>query len=170
MATLTQALQNDLLNQILPTYGSPRAQVPVWNEGQRMFICGEYESNSGNRYYKGVRFSDRIVVVEKVGLYHTWTYLDGLEIYAFNGKRLELVQKRDYEKAFRNDEFVRAETESMVGNYLEGMLKLRREAMSKERLEALTKETVENCYKSFLDNNFGATRLTQQIIPQLEQK
>ena len=47
-----------------------------------MFFCEEYESGNGHRYYKGVRFCDRIVIVEKVGLYHTWTYIDGIEVYA----------------------------------------------------------------------------------------
>ena len=83
-----------------------------------MFLCEEYESGNGHRYYKGVRFCDRIVIVEKVGLYHTWTYIDSIEVYAFNGTRLELVQKRDYDKTFRNEEFIRQESETMVCNYM----------------------------------------------------
>ena len=94
MASLTKAINKDLFDSILPTFGNQRVHIPVWDEGQKMFLCEEYESASGNRYYKGVRFCDRIVVVEKVGLYHNWTYIDGIEVYAFNGTRLELVQKR----------------------------------------------------------------------------
>ena len=140
----------------------------MWDEGQKMFLCEEYESGNGHRYYKGVRFCDRIVIVEKVGLYHTWTYIDGIEVYAFNGTRLELVQKRDYDKTFRNEEFIRQESETMVCNYFEGVLKAQRSAMPKEQLEAQAKSIIEGCYKSFLDNDFN-TRLTQ-ILPQLEQK
>ena len=83
MASLTKAINKDLFDKILPTFGSPRVHVPVWDEGQKMFLCEEYESGNGHRYYKGVRFCDRIVIVEKVGLYHTWTYIDGIEVYAF---------------------------------------------------------------------------------------
>ena len=75
MASLTKAINKDLFDSILPTFGNQRVHIPVWDEGQKMFLCEEYESASGNRYYKGVRFCDRIVVVEKVGLYHNWTYL-----------------------------------------------------------------------------------------------
>ena len=89
MASLTKAINKDLFDSILPTFGNQRVHIPVWDEGQKMFLCEEYESASGNRYYKGVRFCDRIVVVEKVGLYHNWTYIDGIEVYAFNGTRLE---------------------------------------------------------------------------------
>ena len=87
MASLTKAINKDLFDSILPTFGNQRVHIPVWDEGQKMFLCEEYESASGNRYYKGVRFCDRIVVVEKVGLYHNWTYIDGIEVYAFNGTR-----------------------------------------------------------------------------------
>ena len=80
--------------------------------------------------------------MEKVGLYHTWTYIDGIEVYAFNGKRLELVQKRDYDKIFRNEEFIRHKTETMVRNYFEGFLKAQRSSMPQEQLEAQAKGIV----------------------------
>lgn len=168
MANLTNAINKSLFDNILPTYGNPRVHIPVWDEGQKMFICEEYESTNGHRYYKGVRFCDRIVVVEKVGLYHNWTYIDGIEIYAFNGKRLELVQKRDYEKEFRNEEFIRKESEKMICNYFEGVLKAQKSNIPKDELEEKSKVIIEGCYKSFLDSDFN-TRLTQ-ILPQIEQK
>ena len=123
---------------------------------------------NGNRYYKGVRFCDRIVVVEKVGLYHNWTYIDGIEVYAFNGTRLELVQKRDYDKVHRNEEFIRKELETMVRNFFEGVLKAQRSCMPQEELEEKAKSIIDGCYKSFLDSDYN-TRLTQ-ILPQIEQK
>lgn len=168
MATLTNAINKEFFDSILPAYGNPRVQVPAWDEGQKMFICDEYESASGHRYYKGVRFCDRIAIVEKVGLYHTWTYIDGIEIYAFNGKRMELVQKRDYEKAFRSEEFVRKESAAMVANYFRGVLKVQRCTVSDEQLENEAKSIVDSCYKSFLDCDYNA-RLTQ-ILPQLKQR
>lgn len=168
MATLTNAINKEFFDSILPAYGNPRVQVPAWDEGQKMFICDEYESASGHRYYKGVRFCDRIAIVEKVGLYHTWTYIDGIEIYAFNGKRMELVQKRDYEKAFRSEEFVRKESAAMVVNYFKGVLKVQRGIVPDEQLENEAKSIVESCCKSFLDCDYNA-RLTQ-ILPQLKQR
>lgn len=168
MASLTKAFNKDLFDQILPTFGNPRVSAPVWDEGQKMFICDEYESASGHRYYRGVRFCDRIVIVEKVGLYHSWTYIDSIELYAFNGTRLELVQKRDYEKEFRSEAFVRKEAESMVQDYFEGALKVQKCTIPQKQIEEQAKSIVDGSYKSFLDKDFN-TRLTQ-IIPQLEQK
>lgn len=168
MASLTKAINKDLFDKILPTFGNARVNIPVWDDGQKMFICNEYESGNGHRYYKGVRFCDRIVVVEKVGMYHSWTYIDGIEVYAFNGTRLELVQKHDYDKVFRNEEFIRQESETMVRNYFEGVLKMQKSSMPVPQLAAHAKSIIDGCYKSFLDKDFN-TRLTQ-ILPQLEQK
>ncbi len=168
MATLTKAISKNLFDNILPTFGSPRVHIPVWDNGQKMFILDEYESASGNRYYRGIRFCDRIVIVEKVGLYHTWTYIDGIELYAFNGKRLELIQKRDYDKVYRNEEFVHAESVNMVKDFLMGVLKAQRTSVPAEQIELQAKELIDGCYKSFLDADFN-TRLTQ-IIPAIEQK
>ena len=48
------------IDGILPVYGNPRCNIPVWNEGEKMFISDEYQSAKGNWYYKGLRFSDRL--------------------------------------------------------------------------------------------------------------
>ncbi len=166
MALLTKTNNKNLFEGILPSFGNPRVHIPVWDEGQKMFICDEYESASGHRYYKGIRFCDRLVVVEKVGLYHTWTYIDGIELYAFNETQMELVQKRDYDKVFRSEAFVRRETEIMVQNYIGGILKAQKSSMPKEQIEIQAKEVVNGCYKSFLDKDFNLQLI--QIIPQIE--
>lgn len=94
--------------------------------------------------------------------------VDGIEVYAFNGTRLELVQKRDYDKVHRNEEFIRKELETMVRNFFEGVLKAQRSCMPQEELEEKAKGIIDGCYKSFLDSDYN-TRLTQ-ILPQIEQK
>lgn len=168
MATLTKAINKNLFDSILPTFGTPRVQMPVWDDSQKMFIFDEYESGSGNHYYRGIRFCDRIVIMEKVGLYHSWTYIDGIELYAFNGQKMELIQKRDYDKVFRSEEFIRQESEQMVKDYLTGVMKTQRICTPTEQIAAQASELISGCYKSFLDPDYN-TRLTQ-ILPKLEQK
>lgn len=167
MATLTKAINKRLFDNILPTFGSPRVHIPSWDNSQKMFICDEYESGNGHRYYLGIRFCDRIAIVEKVGLYHSWTYIDGIEMYAFNGQKMELIQKCDYDKVFRNEEFIRKELVQMVKDYLTGAMKTQRICMSEEQIEKHANELVNECYKSFLAPDFN-TRLTQ-ILPKIEQ-
>ena len=168
MATLTKAINKSLFDSILPTYGSPRVHIPTWDNSQKMFICNEYESGNGHRYYLGIRFCDRIVIVEKVGLYHSWTYIDSIELYAFNGQKMELIQKRDYDKVFRNEDFIRQESMQMVVDFMKGIAKTQRTCLPAELIASEAKSLIDGCYKSFLDPDFN-TRLTQ-IIPSLEKK
>lgn len=168
MATLQKAITKNLFDGILPTFGTARVHIPTWDNSQKMFICDEYESANGHRYYCGVRFCDRIVIAERVGLYHNWTYIDSIELYAFNGTKMELIQKRDYEKVFRNEEFIRSESMQMVIDYMQGIAKAQRTCIPAEQITTEAKSLIDGCYKSFLDPDFN-TRLTQ-ILPKLEQK
>lgn len=166
MATLEKSICKNLFDSVLPVFGTPREHIPVWNEGQKMFIFEEHEALSGNRYYRGVRFCERLAIVEKVGMFHSWTYIDSIELYAFNGKKLELVQKQDYEKTFRNEDFVRKESERMVKEFLQSVVKMHGEQVSDALLEAHAKKLVEQCFRSYLEKDF-CDRLTQ-IIPIIE--
>ena len=150
MATLSKAISKNLFDSILPTFGSPRVHVPAWDNGQKMFICDEYESANGNRYYRGIRFCDRVVIVEKVGLYHNWTYIDGIELYAFNGKRVELIQKRDYDKVHRNEAFVRMESEAMVKDFLAGQAKALGSHVSEQQMLSFSREMIEETQRKQL--------------------
>ena len=167
MANINNAINKNLLDSILPTYGNPRVKIPVWDNSQRMFICDEHESDRGNYYYSGVRFCDRLVIREKVGLFHNWTYIDSLELYAFNGTKMELVQKRDYDKVFRNEEFIRQQSVEMVKDFYSAVLKTQGSPIDFEAIETRAMEIVEGCYKSFLDPDFNI-RLAQ-ILPALNQ-
>lgn len=139
----------------------------TYNAVKNVYLTQGWTSAAGNFYYRGVRFCDRIVIVEKVGLFHNWTYIDSIEIYAFNGTKLELVQKRDYEKVHRNEEFIRAESEAMLKSYFEGVMKTQNVSIPSQQVEEQAKAIIDRSYKSFLESDFN-TRLTQ-ILPQIGQ-
>ena len=50
MATLSKAINKNLFDSILPSFGTPRVHMPVWDDSQKMFICSQYESANGHRY------------------------------------------------------------------------------------------------------------------------
>lgn len=166
MATLDKAINKNFFDKILPVYGRRREAIPTWDEDQKMFIVNQFESSSNNRYYKGVRFCSNVAIVENVGLYYSCTYIDSIEVYAFNGCCMELVQKRNYEKTFRNEEFICRETVDMLCNYINAALKMKGVVMSQEYVQNEAKGIVDMCYKSFLDSDYN-TQLTQ-ILPLIQ--
>ena len=167
MATFNH-ITNNVFDSILPTFGNPRANLPVWNESQKMFITSEYESQSGNRYYKGIRFSNRLVIIEKVGLYHTWTYIDEVEVYAFDGKKPVLIGNTKFEKEFYNRQLIQDECASILSNYMKGQMKLMNTAVMEDNTNSVAKEWIEGSYRSFL---YDDTPLSlENMMPLLENK
>lgn len=158
-------ISNSLFDSILPTFGNTGNNLPVWNEGQKMFISSEYESAAGNRYYRGIRFCEQIAIVETVGLYHTWTYIDGIEIYRFEGRKPKLIGKKQFEKVFYNTDFIKEQTEQMVKEYLQGQIKLQGSFVPALSIENEAKSVVERSYMSFLSDDFGVNM--KEMIPLL---
>ena len=157
MARISGAGSN-VLDSILPTYGNPRTNAPIWNESQRMFITDQHTSASGNTYYLGVRFSDRFVTILHIGLFHNWTYINEIEIYAFNEKERTLIGKTTLD-VYYNEELIRTTIEKMLKEYLEGQLLLNGVKVDKPQLETQVKELVDNSYMSMLDDANTINRL-----------
>ena len=166
MASFEKALTKDLFDSLLPKYGTPRKKMPIWDEGQKMFLINGHQTDTGNMYYEAIRFCENIVIKEKVGLFHTWTYIDSLEIYAFNGISLELVQKRDYHKTFRNEDIIRSESVKMLCDFFAGCMKVQQINVDPEQIKKEAERLVAGCFKSFLAPDFNKQRT--RILPQLD--
>lgn len=166
MASFQNAATKNFMDNLLPSFGSPRAALPIWDEGQKMFILNSYESAAGHLYYEGMRIAENFVVKEKVGLYHTWTYLDSLELYAFDGTKLVLIQRRDFESTFRNETLVRELTKQMITDYIIGSLKIKGEQPDVQAISKKAEAMVEKSYNSFLNPEYNRQLIA--ALPQLK--
>ena len=151
-------VSNNILDSILPTYGNPRTNTPIWNESQHMFITDQYTSAAGNTYYLGVRFSDRFVTILHIGLYHNWTYINEVEIYAFDEHERKLVGKTTLDQYY-NEDLIRSTTERLLKNYVEGQMKLNGCTIDQKQLDGQVKDLVDMSYHSLLDDENTSRRL-----------
>ena len=140
---------NNLFDSILPTYGNPRVNNPIWNESQHMFITNQYTSAAGNTYYLGIRFTDRFVTILHIGLYHNWTYINEVEVYAFDEQERILVGKTSIDQYY-DEELVRSTTENLLQDYIEGQMKLNGITINHEQIRCQVKELVQKSYFSLL--------------------
>ena len=101
-------------------------------------------------------------------MYHNWTYINSMELYVFDGTKLKLVQKREYGKVFRSDEFVRQESQSMLEKYLEATMKATGKSIQAEEVTKYAERLVEQSFKSLLDSDFPMR--IAKILPALECK
>lgn len=149
---------NNPLDGILPVYGNPRVKTPIWNESQHMFITDQYTTVGGNTCYLGVRFSDRFVTILHIGLYHNWTYINDVEVYAFDGEERKLVGKVSLDKYYDED-LIRTTTENLLLNYIEGQMVLQGIKPHREQLQDQVREMVQKSYCSMLNDSTTAQRL-----------
>ena len=147
------SISNGFFDSILPTYGNQRSNTPVWNESLKMFITDEYESANGNRYYSGIRISNRIIIVEHVGMYHTFTYLDGMDIYMFDGESRKLISQVKYDKQFYDVNFIREQSTQALRNYARSQAAMTGTAITDDMINAEVNAIVDNSYQSLLDDD-----------------
>lgn len=161
-----KTITNNPFDSILCPFGEKRSdQMPIWNEGQKMFITDEYESAAGHRYYSGIRFCERLAIVEKIGNYHTWTYIDEIEIYSFDGEERKLMGSRKYNKKFYDAEFIKKETKEMVEEVVKAQSKLGQLQVNEESIKNFADSIVERSYTSLLDESYYT--LIRNMLPVL---
>lgn len=160
---------NSILDKILPTIGTYKSiKTPIWNESQHMFITDQYTSANGNTYYLGVRVSDKFVSVLHFGLFHNWTYINDIEVYAFDGMERVLIGKTTLD-TYYNEDLVRSTTEKLLTSYLESQIKLTGSVVSKEIIDAKVKDTIDKSYCSLINDKTVLNRL-EAIKPLLADK
>lgn len=137
---------NSFLDRVLPTFGNERENIPVYDSTQKMFLSNTYTSQSGNMYYKGIRFSERIVMVEHVGLYKNWTYIDEIEIFSFNGTNREIIGKKKFEKQFYNASEIKDEASKLVFEYLKSQMQISGANTTDENIQSMAIEVISETY------------------------
>lgn len=149
MATLLNSSSN-LISTILPPFGTKAQPGLIWDEGMRMFITEQYTSGAGNLYYLGVRFTDRIVVVIHIGLFHSWTYLNGIDLYSFDGNSRRLISKKEYQ-CYYDEKYVRSEVEIMLKDYIRSQIKLSGKVCNDAEVNDEVMNLVDRSYDSILE-------------------
>jgi hypothetical protein len=145
-------IPNSFLDRVLPTFGNQRENITIYDSTQKMFLSNTYTSDSGNMYYKGLRFSDRLVMVEHIGLYKNWTYIDEVDIYAFDGCQMTVIGKKKLEKQFYSPEIIKTEVLTMTFEFLKSQMALSGGSGTDETLQTLATELLEEVYRNPIEN------------------
>ena len=155
---------NSFLDKILPTFGNSRENIPVYSDSQKMFMSSHYTSASGNMYFKGLRFTDRLVMVEKVGLYKNFSYIDSIEVYAFDGESKVLIGKMDYEKVFYNAERIKEDTAAIIENYLEDSARITGVQLDDMRIKQQAMQLLDAMYENPLRSAMALKGAYKQLL------
>lgn len=145
---------NSFIDSIMPVIGFEKQNlnIPTWNESLRMFILNEHESAAGHYYYDGVRISDRIVIVEHIGQFHSFTYLDGMDIYRFDGDGKRLIVQEKYDNKFYDVNFIRERSKQALTNFIKSRATMSgNNPIEDSQAQLMAEQIVANSYQSLLD-------------------
>lgn len=173
MKNLTpQMSTTDFFRAVLPPFGTKLNAAfnkPRWISGMKFWLYKDYlHPTSGSYYYEGLRFTDNLIIYEKICDWGKgqWTYLDELSMFMFDGRQAHIIDKRQYTKTYRNEETVRQEMDDMIQNYLKCQAKLHNQSLDLKELQGVSKACVDRSFKDFLDDDYEI-KLTH-IIPLIE--
>lgn len=96
----------------------------TYNHVAKMLLTPGYVSAAGNMYQEGVRLSKRLAIKYSIG--HGWahTFMNGIQLFAWDGTGLRVVAHRCYSNFWWCEEDIRREVISVVTSYLRTQLQL----------------------------------------------
>lgn len=66
----------------------------TYNAEKNVFLTPAYTSLADNTYYKAIRVSNRLVVAYNIGEGHTHTFLNGITLFAWDGRKARIIAQR----------------------------------------------------------------------------
>lgn len=156
---MTSSLTSNVMTDLFPTIGisASSSNVPMWMPSMKIFKVSEYTSAAGHRYLKGLRFSNNLAVAFSFSFWNTWTYLNEIEVYRFNGNDIELVDRRKCDKQIYEEDFLRNEVKDMVRAIVESSLMMNGQVGDTKSIDSQIEELVDGTYRPLKE--YDRTRL-----------
>ena len=90
----------------------------TYNLAANMFLTPGYMSLAGNVYQQGVRLSRRMAVKFSIGHGYYHTFLNGIQVYMWDGGKPKMVAHRCYSNFWWSESEAQRELKSVVKSYL----------------------------------------------------
>lgn len=98
----------------------------TYNAEKNVYLTLGYTSTAGNTYYKAIRLSDRLAVYYHIGEGYARTFLNGITLFAWNGKKANIIAQKFWGgsnwRCF-NEHCAKEESILMLKDYLAGQAK-----------------------------------------------
>ena len=127
------------VNEILPAITNKKV---TYSSSKGAYLTEGWTSAAGNTYGQLMYLSPQLAIVCDFGVGYAYTFLNGLKIFRYSGRKTELVDSRSYHCRIFNDSFVRSEAAEIVSDFIENQLKLQGAYASSAEIERLTKNLI----------------------------
>ena len=118
----------------------------TYNAQKNIFLTEGYTSAAGNTYFQGIRASDRIAIKYNIGIGYCHTFLNGIEVYGYDGHQTKLVGSRIFNCYFFNENNAKKEAIDIVMNYMKGQAKMLGALIDNDQLTDFSAKLVDGAY------------------------
>lgn len=125
----------------------------TYNQAANMFLSPGYMSLAGNVYQQGVRLSRRMAVKFSIGHGYYHTFLNGIQVYMWDGGKPKMVAHRCYSNFWWSEIAAQRELKSVVKSFL----------LNESKLQGYHGIT-EAGFNQMTDELVGETRETTALI------
>ena len=126
----------------------------TYNAQKNVFLTQGYTSNAGNMYYKAIRLSSRLLVCCELGQGYSLTFLNGLTLYAYDGKSKNMIGRKTWGGSFNwvcySERFVREQCIQMLTDYMKGQMKMLGQSVNEQELQEFSRSMVEETERRLL--------------------
>ena len=118
----------------------------TYNAQKNIFLTEGYTSAAGNAYFQGIRASDRIAIKYNIGVGYLHTFLNGIEVYGYDGRNAKLIGSRSFNCYFFNERNARMEAIGIVIDYMKGQAKMLGASIDCNQLTDFSSKIVDGAY------------------------
>lgn len=143
------SVKDQLINTMFPLIGekNPANKTPIYDPINKCFNTDQYQSEQGFLYFKRVRFSECMAMVEKIGFYHNWEYLDAIELYRYNGSKMEMISEKKFNKQFYNRTLAQETATTLLSSFIKENAEINNHILSKGEADEMAKSEIEKTDK-----------------------
>lgn len=125
----------------------------MYNAEHDIFHTMGYTSNAGNTYYEAFRISPRLAVFYNIGEGYAYTFLNGITIFAFDGRKPKIIARREWGgcnwRTF--DEASARETSiNMLKEYIHSEMRLRGYSLSDSNIDSAAKMLINETHHKLI--------------------
>ena len=115
----------------------------TYNTEKNIYLTQGFESVGGNVYYKGMRCSDRLVIVYSLGQGWKYLFLNQIDIYGFNGKEKVLLATKSFYCHTFSESSARNIAVNMLEEFLQGQKLMIGASVSDSEINKVAKNMID---------------------------
>lgn len=119
-----------------------------YNQQHNIFLTDGFTSAAGNTYFHGIRLDDRLAVAYSFGQGYCYLFLNGIDLYCWNGTNQKLISSEGYNCFVFNEIVARNRCVHMLRNFLAAQAKMLGKCVSEQEIDDFSEAMIDSVLRN----------------------